>query len=388
MLLINTQSLDLEEFVGNAAPRYAILSHTWGAEEVSLQEWHHRDLVAAKAGYKQIFSACQQARVDGLEYLWVDTNCIDKKSSAELSEAINSMFAFYANSDRCYVYSADFLGPDTSRHTENIKPAESGQPSEIQELQRCIWFTRGWTLQELLAPKVVIFFDSKWRKVGEKQNALFCDQLSRITGINTRHLETRHSVFTASVAERMSWAARRQTTREEDIAYCMLGIFGINMPLLYGEGSRAFLRLQEEIIRISDDQTIFCWNYPKGARFFNAWHSVLASHLNVFAESGNFIPIPSDDTYYSLTNNGLSIKLQGVLIDKIHTFALLKAAVVNHGNYQVAIILQKQGSEHGRNPQERLRRIPWQIATEVAIRSTYLSSDYEGRVPVAVVCTN
>ncbi|KAI1283360.1 heterokaryon incompatibility protein-domain-containing protein [Xylaria sp. FL0933] len=365
MLLINTQSLDLEEFVGNAVPRYAILSHTWGAEEVSLQEWHRRDLVVAKAGYKKIFSACRQARADGLEYLWVDTNCIDKKSSAELSEAINSMFAFYANSDRCYVYLEDFLGPDTSRDAKNIKHAGSGEPSEMQGLQRCRWFTRGWTLQELLAPTVVIFFDSKWRKVGERKNGLFRDQLSRITGTDTRHLENRQNIFTASIAERMSWAARRQTTREEDIAYCMLGIFGINMPLLYGEGSRAFLRLQEEIIRTSNDQTIFCWDHPKGAHS-NAWDSVLAPAPNVFAESGNFIPTSLDDTGYSLTNNGLSIKLRGVVIDMTHAFAALNAAVIDNGNhYQLAIILYgKAGSQHCRKPHERLRRIPEQLATE------------------------
>ncbi|KAI0424303.1 heterokaryon incompatibility protein-domain-containing protein [Xylaria sp. FL1042] len=372
MLLINTQSLDLEEFIGNAIPRYAILSHTWGTEEVSFQEWCDKDLAAGKAGYKKIFSACQQARADGLQYLWVDTNCIDKKSSAELSEAINSMFAFYGNSDRCYVYLADFHNPNTSCYTETVKPSQSGEPAEPRELHGCRWFTRGWTLQELLAPNSVIFFDSKWQKVGEKQNALFCDQLSRITGIDTRHLESRRSIFTASVSERMSWVARRQTTREEDIAYCMLGIFGINMPLLYGEGSRAFLRLQEEIIRVSNDQTIFCWNYPNPAQYSNIWDSVLAPHPYVFADSRKYIPTPSDDTYYSLTNNGISIKLRGVVIDRAHTLALLAAAAVDDKHYQLALILQKQGSQHCRNPHERLRRIPWQIAKEVRCKSFVL----------------
>jgi hypothetical protein len=195
---------------------------------------------------------------------------IDKTSSAELSEAINSMFAWYRNAERCYVYLADILRNE-SRLTYigdaslqgNLclyekSSAYSTEYVELDKLRLFRWFTRGWTLQELLAPSVVTFFDSSWQIVGEKRDSRFRQHLSFITGIDVSHLFNSHGISSASISERMSWLAPRKTTRQEDLAYCMLGIFGINMPLLYGEGSRAFLRLQEEIIRISNDQTIFC----------------------------------------------------------------------------------------------------------------------------------
>ncbi|KAI0531948.1 HET-domain-containing protein [Xylaria digitata] len=282
MRLINTQTLELEEFVGSAIPKYAILSHTWEKEEVTFQEWHDRDSIANKAGYKKIVAACEQAREDRLEYLWVDTNCIDKRSSSELSEAINSMFAWYAGSDRCYVYLADLV-PSTSSHTETAEPA----------LRKCRWFSRGWTLQEFLAPKTVIFFDLSWQ----------------------------------SVSARISWAAHRETTREEDIAYCLLGIFEINMPLLYREGRRAFLCLQEEVIRVSNDQTIFCWNFPIYSWRDVGWDSVLAPHPHVFSESGKYSPDFSCSTSYSLTNNGLEIALPAVRIDRKYFVALVAATM-------------------------------------------------------------
>ncbi|RYC54116.1 hypothetical protein CHU98_g12092 [Xylaria longipes] len=141
MRLINTGSLDLEEFFGSAIPKYAILSHTWENDEVALEDWHNRSSAVKKTGYKKILSACYQARRDNLEYLWVDTNCIDKKSSAELTEAINSMFAWYQNSQRCYVYLADFLQDtaDESVTTHSTKPA---QFIGMEQLHLCAQYSR------------------------------------------------------------------------------------------------------------------------------------------------------------------------------------------------------------------------------------------------------
>ncbi|KAI1290514.1 heterokaryon incompatibility protein-domain-containing protein [Xylaria venustula] len=359
MFLIDTQSLDLEEFFGSAIPVYAILSHTWGSEEVSFQEWHNRGLLTVKTGYKKILAACQQAQEDGLKYLWVDTICIDKKSSAELSEAINSMFAFYANADRCYVHLVDFP-QDSSDDNETTENAVSIGPARQDQLHCCRWFTRGWTLQELLAPETVIFFNSNWIKVGEKQDPEFRNQLSHITRVHARHLETRHEIFTASVSERMSWFAHRETTREEDIAYCMLGIFGINMPLLYGEGRRAFLRLQEEIIRVSNDQTIFCWSFPDPAEQ-ELWDSVLAPHPYVFAKSGTYVPDLSGNTSYSLTNNGISIRLRGIAIVEDWMLAILAAYDDGH---PLALILIADGRQHCRISHDRLRCISWAISNK------------------------
>ncbi|KAJ2992563.1 hypothetical protein NUW58_g2120 [Xylaria curta] len=286
MRLINTHSLDLEEYFGSEVPRNSY---------------------AERAGYKKIKVACDRARLAGLSYLWADTNCIDKKSSAELSEAINSMFKWYRDSDRCYVYLADFC-LDAGNLTQ--RPGSIN----LEQLRRCRWFTRGWTLQELLAPYNITFFDSDWRRIGQKADPEFRALLSRVVNIRPKYLDilkSHHAIFKASVSERMSWVAHRQTTREEDIAYCMLGIFEIDMPLLYGEGNRAFLRLQEEIIRTSNDQTIFCWDNPIPCGFSG---SVLAFNPCAFAGSEElcyrkFFDLERNDQLALTQENGYHLAL-------------------------------------------------------------------------------
>lgn len=286
MRLINTTTFELEEYFGSNIPKYAILSHAWGIEEVSFQDWANPSRRIAKAGYLKIDSACRQARTDGLDYLWVDTNCIDKSSSAELTEAINSMFSWYRNSLVCYAYLEDV----PEKRFENSR-----------------WFTRGWTLQELLAPSIVNFYDDGWTMLGTKPD--LATEISNITGIGKGYLVQPSSVKHASVATRMNWISRRETTREEDMAYCMLGIFDINMPLLYGEGGKAFMRLQEEIIRVSDDHTIFCWTLDEGIP--DSYRTILSPSPLAFSNSTKykFLRTLRRRTPYSITNIGLSIRL-------------------------------------------------------------------------------
>ncbi|KAF2201152.1 hypothetical protein GQ43DRAFT_448996 [Delitschia confertaspora ATCC 74209] len=209
-----------------------------------------------------IISACQQARQDNLAYVWIDTCCIDKSSSAELSEAINSMWRYYERSAMCYAYLDDVDVFDPLRGGHGVSNASDGSSEELtskqvdlideKDLARSRWFTRGWTLQELIAPARVAFYIKGWNFVGYK--ATMGRKLERITGIGTEILmEHWPKLDTVSVARRMSWAAKRETTRVEDMAYCLLGIFDVNMPLLYGEGEKAFVRLQEEIMKDSDD---------------------------------------------------------------------------------------------------------------------------------------
>jgi hypothetical protein len=143
MWLIDTKSLELKYSLGKAIPLYAILSHTWGDGESTFQDWQDLRKASQKTGFAKIKSACAQAQADGLGYIWVDTNCIDKSSSAELSKAINSMFAWYKDSHVCYVYLAD---------VEDMKKAKFKD-----SLRKSRWFTRGWTLQELLAPRCIGF---------------------------------------------------------------------------------------------------------------------------------------------------------------------------------------------------------------------------------------
>jgi hypothetical protein len=233
--------LEIVEKWGADIPVYAILSHLWSRnaeDEISFADVQ-RDAYRTKAGFAKVLSALDRARRDGFHYLWIDTCCIDKTSSAELSEAINSMFRYYHESAICYVYLADAhsLGVDfeTSR-----------------------WWLRGWTLQELIAPTSVEFLSASWDSLGFKEG--LATSISHITGIDEPYLLLEESFRSASIAKRMSWAAKRQTTREEDMAYCLMGLFDVNMSMLYGEGEKkAFLRLQEEILRSHEDHSIFAW---------------------------------------------------------------------------------------------------------------------------------
>jgi Heterokaryon incompatibility protein (HET) len=231
----------------SAIPQYAILSHRWGdeKEEVTFEDMAG-GLGRKKAGYKKIKFCSQQATRDGFQYIWVDTCCIDKRSSAELSESINSMFRWYQQSAICYAYLCDV--PDDVNLDDD---------TEYSAFVECSWFTRGWTLQELIAPRELKFYSTNWIHLGDKRSLR--SLISDITGIDGITLAL-GTFDHASVAQRMSWASNRHTTRVEDIAYCLLGIFGINMPLLYGEKEAAFIRLQEEIAKNYDDDSLFAWS--------------------------------------------------------------------------------------------------------------------------------
>ncbi|KAF3806633.1 Vegetative incompatibility protein HET-E-1 [Colletotrichum gloeosporioides] len=249
--LIDVQTLRLKSFNSQKAPPYAVLSHTWVEdEEVSFQEMCQMAVepnhpATRTSGYRKIWETCRVSLSYGLNYAWVDTCCIDKSSSAELSEAINSMFRWYRDAKVCFAYLSDysFLG---SGHAWKMKD--------------CKWFTRGWCLQELIAPKELIFYDKDWKESGSKSELE--ELVAWVTRIDRAVLEDHKAMYLLPVAQRMSWASSRITTRVEDIAYCLLGIFDIHMPMLYGEGEKAFLRLQEEIIRRLNDTSVFLFS-PK-----------------------------------------------------------------------------------------------------------------------------
>jgi heterokaryon incompatibility protein (HET) len=236
----STFSLTKDLLGDDPIPPYAILSHTWGQEN---DEVTFEDIINAagynKPGFQKIRFCGEQARKDRLEYFWIDTCCIDKSSSAELSEAINSMFQWYRKAAKCFAYLSDvsIYGCDTNSDISQSKFESAFRNSR--------WFTRGWTLQELIAPSSVEFFSREGERLGDKKSLE--QQIHELTGIPVKALQgSPLSQFT--VEERMSWAAKRTTKRNEDEAYCLLGIFDIFMPLLYGEGKeKAFIRLREEI---------------------------------------------------------------------------------------------------------------------------------------------
>jgi hypothetical protein len=247
------------DFVGDdKIPPYTILSHTWGADtdEVTFEDLTGKDKTYKdKTGYKKIQFCGDQARQDGYQYFWVDTCCINKANNTELSEAINSMFRWYCNAAKCYVYLSDVFS--TNDHNRN-------NLSWQLAFQESRWFKRGWTLQELIAPPSVEFFSSDCKRLGDKKS--LGRQVHEITGLAVRVLQKSDDLSEFSVAERMSWAEKRQTKREEDKAYSLLGIFDIHMPLIYGEGMKnAFRRLREEIDH--SDKSLNSLPYAVGAPF-------------------------------------------------------------------------------------------------------------------------
>ena len=241
----NTGEFSLtRDLVKDEIPRYAILSHTWGedTEEVSFKDMMD-GTGTSKPGYDKIQFCGEQARRDGLQYFWIDTCCIDKSNSTELQEAINSMFRWYCNAAKCYVYLADVSRPALEA---------DGRPCQLpweSSLRKSRWFTRGWTLQELIAPTLVEFFSKEGERLGDKRSLE--RHVHEVTRIPVKALRG-NPLSDFTVPERMLWAEDRDTTREEDKAYSLLGFFDVHMPLIYGEErEKAFKRLREEIDKAS-----------------------------------------------------------------------------------------------------------------------------------------
>ncbi|KAK1972544.1 HET-domain-containing protein [Colletotrichum sublineola] len=283
MWLINTRTLALEQINNLSGVKYAIVSHTWEGEEVTFQDMAYLPKAKGKAGFAKIASACKVAlETEGLGYIWVDTCCIDKSSSAELSEAINSMFQWYKQADVCFVLLSDLL------------PQTGPQPAEdAAVLGACRWFSRGWTLQELIAPAKVKFYDASWQyrfTIGGETS-----MLSAITGIDHDVLAFKKELAAVPVAVKMSWASRRETTRVEDRAYSLLGLFDINMPMLYGEGHKAFQRLQEEIVKETDDMSLFAWLAASGSK--QLYRGAFAESPSEFAHCATLEQRSRIDTY-------------------------------------------------------------------------------------------
>ncbi|KAK5710768.1 hypothetical protein LTR17_018684 [Elasticomyces elasticus] len=330
MRLLNVLTLGFEEFLSEERrPPYMILSHRWGEDEVSFKEWR-KGLKTSGQGYEKIIQCCEfiKARPNWPARVWIDTICIDKRSSAELSEAcvpmiaINSMYRWYSQATVCIAYLSDVVGPWPSDEAEYLKRT-------LALLHGSAWFRRGWTLQELIAPEWVLFCSAEWLVLGRKtprsktltpdDTPDLIERLSEITGIDSSVLETPTLLTDRSIAQRMSWASRRKTTRPEDLAYSLLGLFSVNMPLLYGEGaSRAFMRLQLEIIRKSTDESIFAWErkmtdvpvFAWQEKPNSLWNGLLARSPEAFRDTGNIMSLCDEDP-----NQRLNLRRTGFLMD-------------------------------------------------------------------------
>lgn len=269
-------------------PPYAILSHRWVGRELVFGDFDTvskdrlRSVATAnpvpkttgavedvgdgnEASIYKVAGACAQVRQTAeIRHLWIDTVCINQGGSREFSSAINSMFNWYHNAAVCYVYLYDV--------TWNV--ADDPEGSDLQ-FRQSKWFERGWTLQELLAPKKIEFYDRDWRYIGSKESLM--KEIAKATRIAEEHLK---DFSTASIAQKMSWLSRRTTSFIEDRAYCMLGLFGVYLDARYGQGELEFLRLQQEIF----DST------PAGAIFDE---SMFAWQSDLIETSGLLAPAPS-----------------------------------------------------------------------------------------------
>lgn len=240
--------LELIYFNDDDLPPYAILSHTW----TEGQEVTYNELVSGtgkdKTGYTKILFCVDRAAEDGLQYSWVDTCSIDKSTSDELSTAINSMFRWYQGASKCYVYLSDVQVP------AEVINAQDFRITWVEAFRRSRWFTRGWTLQELLAPASIEFFSKEGKRLGSRISLE--QDIHEVTQIPVKAL--RGQILSGfSVEERLSWAANRRITLKEDKVYCLLGIFRVFLPLIYGEGEAyASLRLREELSKRQEGQGI------------------------------------------------------------------------------------------------------------------------------------
>lgn len=339
MRLLSTRALAFCDFLGTDIPRYAILSHRWERDEMSYQDmmkemernnnsWPGPTDFLQKQGYRKISDFRRLALQDGYEYIWVDTCCIDKTSSAELQEAINSMYQWYWDSDVCYAYLSDVSVPTDRTDAEG---RFLFKPSDLESFQRSQWFTRGWTLQELLAPRALIFVDQNWKKFGTAYDLEgFIETATSIQVRRHVHQDRKRSeIF--QVGQCMSWAATRATTRVEDRAYSLLGLFNVNLPMMYGERERAFQRLQEEILRVYEDASILAWNHADADTGFAP--NGLAPSPDHFRQFPRLIDKMSNSNFEfatikpTLTRQGVQVTLS-VHVDQ-HDLALGYAFLLN-----------------------------------------------------------
>ncbi|KAK7999489.1 heterokaryon incompatibility protein-domain-containing protein [Apiospora arundinis] len=339
MRLLKTDQYKLVEANDiHTLPQYAILSHTWISpkDEITYQDFKQRksdienDIFKQK-GWAKLRKYCDRAARDGWEWAWMDTCCIDKTNPADTQEAINAMFRWYQRAGICYAYLDDVdINSDTSYpvpegcdlddiagHDNVADPRSDSHKALRESLINSKWFTRGWTLQELLAPPYLVFVDRAWRRIGTRES--WSDEIREASRIEARHLT--HFIPTdfssCSIAMRFSWASGRHTTVEEDETYSLLGLFGISLPLIYGEGRwRAFNRLQRELITVYNDDSIFAWKLKPSSNELSSGEQqqvhehgrgILAPSIREYWDSSSVEAYGSYANSFSMTNKGLEI---------------------------------------------------------------------------------
>ncbi|KAK6435197.1 hypothetical protein LTR95_008617 [Oleoguttula sp. CCFEE 5521] len=312
MRLLDTGTYEVGDPQYSITERYAILSHRWHAKEISYQQLESAEKIARSITlphFAKIQSACAKAASLGYQWLWIDTCCINKQDNAELTESLNSMYKWY-NVDHI---TAKGPTPFAVAATDESKVPESE------------WFTRGWTLQELLACKTARFYDVNWDEIGTK--ATLALDLQRITRIEAGYLHHRKSLHLASIATKLSWACDRVTTRPEDKVYSLVGLFDVYLPIQYGEGlKKAFRRLQLELLT-TPDESIFAWTLPglswePSLGYDSDEYGLLAPSIECFGKSGGVTHINKEDyrprsaAGYSMVQTGVMFPVPTIEFDK------------------------------------------------------------------------
>jgi GTPase SAR1 family protein len=261
----------LTDFSGKTIPPYAILLHRWEDSEILFEDVGS-EAYKQKNGYQKLKFCAKQAALDKLQYFWIDTCCIDRWNLRERSRAINSMFHWYQNATRCYVYLSDV--------SVSIASETNWQNNWAARFRASQWFTRGWTLQELIAPSSVEFFSREGQRLGDKTSL---EQLvHEITSIPLPALQN-YPLNHFTVPERMQWSKNRETTEEEDNVYCLLGILDVSMPTSYGEGREKELRrLQFEVEEASSALSII--PYSRNDQFVGRESHLADIETKLFSE--------------------------------------------------------------------------------------------------------
>lgn len=315
MRLLNVRTFEIQDF-GIPIPDYAIVTHRWTGKEVTLQQWQQYLSTSfpdpdyeSGDGLSKIINSCSLAQEQGIHWIWLDTCCIDKTNNVELGEAINSMYSWYQRAKVCYAYLSDVDWYEPQPEIDNQDDNDAREARGLAAREAFIhsnWFTRGWTLQELLAPGEVQFYDRSWNFVGTKLT--LAPAIAAASKIDPSYLTQGTPISRASLATRMSWASERVTTRDEDTAYCLLGLLDVNLDLRYGEGRRAFLRLQKLLVETSPDESVLAWTSPGVSRY-----GLLAPWVDCFRDSGDITVEGRGKAIerkpYHMTNQGLEFHI-------------------------------------------------------------------------------
>lgn len=347
---------------------YAILSHRWVGQEITFNQIkaHVAELKSRKPQatlqLEKIRRSCETAQSLGFDWIWIDTCCINKTSATELTESLNSMFSWYREAKLCITYLNDVKRPESSAKSDY---SDQGIPTHFKKensREPSVWFSRGWTLQELLAPREMRFYDMNWSDLGTK--AELVNELKEVTGIEARYLRGGNTFRSACIATKISWMAERTTERVEDMAYSMLGIFGIYMAPQYGERELAFVRLQQELLSKSTDESLFAWRMPRdgaggttGSWALDAWApdewGLLAphpkwfkgsQHLTINGEAREIIPRPLGG--FSTTQQGIQIPVAPVVIKKRYSYPVMMIPGVNFFVGLALLMAQKYQASH------------------------------------------